>query len=649
MDLPMMAATLGCGGPKGKQHLGAKHNLELHCLSPPLPQGKSCGNLLRMTDAKPAKTTAQFAERDQKAEIVDRLYDVALDPVRLEELLDVWESSAAPLRVGVMELDDPEIAAHLSRATVFLDRYEAQRPDARFRAVLADIPRAAAFLSDGGAQIVACNRAATIAFGIREGGAVDDLPFESEDVATLRRVARKVAQGGQGEDAMGDRAAPGEKAGPTEKMVILRIRSQTTGSPVLVRVSPVESASKAPLALILSTELVWPPGFATTVQEAFGLTLAEVEIVQGITLGLPLRNIADDRGRSVETVRTQLRSILSKTETHSQSELVRVVLGLMDVAFLPAGEVAPAPPAPGRVAEIPFSCVTGPDGRRLEYLTFGAAKGRAVLYMHLDFGFVRWPARAERAAAQQGLRIIVPVRAGYGRTPLHPKGRDHIAGVVDDYAAVLDHLGVSDVVVIPMGADLRFALALAAQRPGLVRGIVGAACMLPARTAAQYERMDKWQRFVLANARYAPKVLPFLVKAGFSLARRLGKAKFFMQVNGGSAADMAAFALPEVRDAVLAGSDVCMSATHLAHEAFTRECISSERDWSALIRANTVPVKLLQGDQDPQSPVQTIRELAADFPQLDVEFLPDTGQLLLFTHWPRVLEEVKRMIAGAGF
>ncbi|MGL5010748.1 MAG: alpha/beta fold hydrolase [Paracoccaceae bacterium] len=596
-----------------------------------MPLRQSCGNLSGMTEKHPATTTAQLVERDQKAEIVDRLYDVAIDPIRLEDLLDVWEGSAAPLRAGAIELDDPEIEAHLTRASVFLDRYEAARPEVGHRAILSEIPRAAAFLSDGGALIAACNRAATVAFGIRDGGAMSDLPFDAEDVATLRNQMRKVA-GGRPD------------SGHVEKVVILRIRSLTTGSPVLVRISPVESAARPPLALAMSTELVWPAGFATTVQEAFGLTPAEVGVVQGITLGLPLKSIAEERGRSVETVRTQLRSILSKTETHSQSELVRVVLGLMDVAFLPAEDPGPASGAVGQLADIPFSSVIGPDGRRLEYLTFGAPTGRAVLYMHLDFGFVRWPARAERAAAKRGLRIIVPVRAGYGRTPLHARGGDYIADVVADYAAVLDHLGVDSTVIIPMGADLRFALALAAARPGLVRGIVGAACMLPARTAAQYERMDKWQRFILANARYAPKVLPFLVKAGFSLARRLGKAKFFMQVNGGSPADMAAFAVPEVRDAVLAGSEVCMSATHLAAEAFTRECISSERDWSALIRANRVPVKLLQGDQDPQSPVQTIRELAADHPQLDVEFIADTGQLLLFTHWPRVLDEVEQML-----
>jgi pimeloyl-ACP methyl ester carboxylesterase/DNA-binding CsgD family transcriptional regulator len=357
------------------------------------------------------------------------------------------------------------------------------------------------------------------------------------------------------------------------------------------------------------------------VQESFGLTAAEVEIVRGITMGLPLRDIADGRGRSVDTVRTQVRSILAKTETHSQSELVRVVLGLMDVAMIPGDDTA-AQTSSGGLAPIPFQHIIGGDGRRLEWLTFGAPHGRPLLFMHLDYGLVRWPAKAERAALKRGLRVIVPVRAGYGRSDLHPKGVDYIPAVMADYA------------------DLRFALALAAARPDLVRAIVGAACQLPVRTAAQYERMDKWQRFILANARYAPKVLPFLVKAGFSLARRLGKASFFTQVNGGSPADMTAFALPDVRAAVLEGSETCMSARHLAAEAFTRECISSEKDWSALVRAARVPVTLFQGDQDPQTPVLTIQELMVDYPHLTIEFLPDTGQLLFFTAWPRVLDAV---------
>ncbi|WP_103256828.1 LuxR C-terminal-related transcriptional regulator [Tabrizicola aquatica] len=580
-----------------------------------------------MTSTGPTSTTASFADRDHRAEIVERLYDVAVDPIRLEELLEVWEGRVAPLRDSAIALEDAEIEAHLARATVFLDRYDAAAVRDGQPSVLEEIPRSAAFLADGGAQVAGCNRAAGLAFGIAEGGPFAALPFEPEDRELLQGVIRKVAL---------------RKA---EKVVTLRIRSTVTGSPVILRVSPVEGPK--PLALVVSTELVWPEGFATTVQEAFGLTAAEVEIVRGVTLGLPLRDIAEARGRSLETVRTQVRSVLAKTETHSQAELVRVVLGLMDVALVPvAGQAGPA--ARGELEPRPWREMRAVDGRRLTWISFGDPAGQPVLYMHLDYGLIRWPAAAERAAAARGLRVIVPVRAGYGRTDPLPKGADHLEGVTQDYAAVLDHLGLKGAVAIPLGADLRFAMHLANTRPDLVRGIVGAACQLPIRTPAQYERMDKWQRFILANARHAPRVLPFLVQAGFSLARRLGKEPFFRQVNGGSAADMATFALAEVKAAVLEGSDVCMSAKWSAHAAFTAECIGSEKDWSAVVRAVRVPVRLLQGDQDPQSPVQTIRELAAEYPHLAVEFLPETGQLLFFAAWPQVLDAVQRMLAAGA-
>ena len=439
-----------------------------------------------MTETPRPPQTASLADRDQRAEIVDRLYDVALDPIRLEHLLEVWEGSAAPLRSGpsdrVIALEDAEIEAHMQRATVFLDRFDAAS-DSGYRSVLEDIPRSAAFLSDGGTVIADCNRPAVVAFGIAAGGPFAALPFETEDRALLSGVIRKVA------------------GGRAEKVVTLRIRSNVTGSPVIVRVSRVEAEpGQTPLALVLSTELVWPVGFETTVQEAFGLTPAEVDIVRGITLGLPVKDIAGARGRSAETVRTQLRSILQKTETHSQSELVRVVLGLMDVAGIPV-EGGGAAGRPGGLPPRMLEELRLADGRRLTWIEFGDPQGAPVLFLHLDYGLIRWPAAAERAAQARGLRIIVPVRAGYGRTDPHGRGTDHILGVTLDYAAVLDHLGVTDAIALPLGADLRFAMNLSILRPDLIRGILGCACQLPLRTAAQYERMDKWQRFILANAR----------------------------------------------------------------------------------------------------------------------------------------------------
>ncbi|MDT8855313.1 helix-turn-helix transcriptional regulator [Paracoccaceae bacterium Fryx2] len=572
-------------------------------------------------------------ERTARAEIIDRLYDVAIDPIRLSDLLEVWEGRTAVMRAGpldeVVPLNDPEIEAHVRRAGVFLDRFEAAHQEAGYRAVLSDIPRSAAFVSDGWSGIAGCNRAAGQAFSVSEGAALAALPFDAEDVAALVGVIRKVA------------------GGKAEKVVTLRIRSTVTGGPVILRVSPVEGGTDRPggrpLALVITTELVWPEGFEVTVQEAFGLTAAEVEIVRGLTLGLPLRDIAAARGRSVETVRTQVRSVLAKTETHGQAELMRVVMGLMDLALIPAQGLS-VPLRGAGMDEVPFRSMRLPDGRRLDWIEFGDPEGVACLYMHLEFGLIRWPASAERAARARGIRVIVPVRAGYGRSDPQGRGADHLLATAQDHAALLDHLGVPVAAVLAQGADMRFAMKLSLIRPDLVSGILGCAVRLPLRTAAQYERMNKWQRFIRANARYAPRVLPFLVQAGFSLARKLGKEAFFEQVIGGSPADLDTFARPEVREAILTGSEVCLGRQLSAHEAFTRDCIGSERDWSDVLRACRVPVLLLQGDQDVHMPLQTIRELRTDFPLLEIQFVPRTGQLLFFAEWPLVLDHLTRFL-----
>ncbi|MGL6211383.1 MAG: helix-turn-helix transcriptional regulator [Paracoccaceae bacterium] len=575
------------------------------------------------------RAEAPLLQREQRAEIIDRLYDVALDPLRLESLVDLWEAHLAPLRRDPLDqfvpLQDPEIAAHIHRATLFLERLEATRDDAVYRSVLQDIPRSASFICDSGGVVTACNRPATVAFDLREGRPLTDLPFEPDEIASLHKVVNRIA------------------SGRDDQVVTLRVRSLITGSAVILRVGPVSSLEAKPLALVMSTEQVWPEGFEMTVQEAFGLTVAEVDIVRGISQGLPLKDIAEGRGRSLETVRTQLRSILAKTETHSQSELVRVVLGLMDVATMPTEGVGPSQPL-GTLDPVSFNHMKTPDGRRLEWIEFGSPTGAPCLYMHLHFGMIRWPATAERAARFRGLRVIVPVRAGYGRTDPLTRGTDHLTGVVDDYLAVLDNLGVRRVAVLAQGADLRFALGLAARRVGLVTGILACATFLPVRRVAQYDRMGKWQRFSQANARFAPGILPFVVRAGFSLARRIGKEVFFMQLNGTSVADMAALTRLEVLEALLAGTEVLIGAKISAHQAFAEECLGAETDWSDLVRACAVPLILLQGDQDLQAPEATVRELMAEYPGLDARFVSGSGQLLFFSEWAMVLDVLERFL-----
>jgi DNA-binding CsgD family transcriptional regulator len=62
--------------------------------------------------------------------------------------------------------------------------------------------------------------------------------------------------------------------------------------------------------------------------EAFGLTPAEADLATDLLAGLSVREIAAASERSVATVRTHLASLLAKTGTARQSELVRLLMRL---------------------------------------------------------------------------------------------------------------------------------------------------------------------------------------------------------------------------------------------------------------------------------------------------------------------------------
>jgi DNA-binding CsgD family transcriptional regulator len=63
-------------------------------------------------------------------------------------------------------------------------------------------------------------------------------------------------------------------------------------------------------------------------REQWGFTLAEAQLAQQLMRGCSLEEAAQRVSVSKNTVRSQLRSLFMKTETHRQAELVRVLLTL---------------------------------------------------------------------------------------------------------------------------------------------------------------------------------------------------------------------------------------------------------------------------------------------------------------------------------
>ena len=83
---------------------------------------------------------------------------------------------------------------------------------------------------------------------------------------------------------------------------------------------------RAPAVLVVITD---PESGVTPKQrliDAYRLTPAEASLAMGLVLGHDLALIADDLSITYETARTHLRHVLTKTNTHRQTDLVRLLV-----------------------------------------------------------------------------------------------------------------------------------------------------------------------------------------------------------------------------------------------------------------------------------------------------------------------------------
>ncbi len=577
-------------------------------------------------------------------DLIDRLYEVAVDPTRYEALLDRWEEMIAPRRATANENKIPVLqmetfVGHFRRADTVLNDVlggtSGEATDAAY--LLGQIDRAAGFAVDRSLNVTHVNAAASLSLGVTRGAPVCSLALGPGEAEVLSRQIHRLLIGNTGE--------------PT----LVRVRSDRADRMILMHLRLVRPETEPGFVIALASELGWPAGFTDMLRGAFDLSPAEGEVIRALAEGAPLADIATARGRSIATIRAQIKSIMSKTETRSQAELVRLTLSTMEMAQFTDDSATTLPMSSegfGTLAPRPFRTFILPDGRRLDYLVLGDPDGKPCLFLPLDYGLVRWPAPAEDEATRRGMKIVVPVRPGYGRSTPLAKGTAYIPQVTDDLVALMDHLDMGRVPIVSLGGDSYYAFALHAAYPERVAALICAAGVLPFNRPEQYERMDKWHRFILAGARYTPHLLPFMVKAGFALAHRLGKRGFIHAVYGKSGADVATFEIPEVFEAMVCGSEVCLSDKHSAHDAFAREIIAHETsDWTVELaalrvaqQAGQVAVHFFNGMQDPQVPPGTIEEFRSDYPWVEFNLFPDAGQLLFFLKWREVIACTERYL-----
>lgn len=238
----------------------------------------------------------------------------------------------------------------------------------------------------------------------------------------------------------------------------------------------------------------------------------------------------------------------------------------------------------GRPRGLATETCTLSEGRTLAYAVGGDEGGTPVVAHHGTPGSRLFAALLSEVAAEEGVRLIVPDRPGYGRSSPPPDGwewRDWRG----DVASLLDAESVDDAGVVGFSGGGPFALAAAADervnRVGLVSSVVPPADVGLVKLAR----------------------VPFAVRALFRLSGAYASV-------AGPEAVVGQYTDRSVSEPVSrAVADDFREALRRGAKAVARENRSFGEEWTDLDRPS-VPVRAWHGTRDENAPLSAVRAFA---------------------------------------
>lgn len=325
--------------------------------------------------------TDDLSNTEGSVDVLDVIYDVALDPERYDDLSDAWADRLWPQIAagGAAELEN-RVSAHILRAEKILDRISTHPEDAEIPEIaryVEDIGSAAALIFDHNLHIAATNEIGAQLLSAKVGDSVANLPIIKADLDSFLNHNRALLQQHDSTQAL------------------VRVRRETSERLIVFQLRPLRTKSGETYVAAISSDIQWPENYTELLGNAFGLSSAESFIIRLIVDCKSVADIAVARGSTVGTVRNQIKSIFAKTGSRSQIELVRLIMSIMVVSTTGdengQGTTGKLPPAEQRF-------VTGPDGRKLEYLILGDPDGAPVFYLQTELGLSRLPIFIEEEA-----------------------------------------------------------------------------------------------------------------------------------------------------------------------------------------------------------------------------------------------------------
>jgi DNA-binding CsgD family transcriptional regulator len=210
-----------------------------------------------------------------------------------------------------------QLVPHLQRAVQMRHRFlELQLGQTLSTTGLEIIGMPAIVLDEWGC-VVCTNQSAKRLFETRNGVWIQDRHLHTSDLAVTKQINLEVLVA-IGASRGNIRPVPGVVNIPRLQHLPLTL--------MVVPMGVAESEARGTVLAFIYDPANTPRATPALVERLFSLTIAEAELVVALCDGNTLEEAALARQTSIHTVRSQLKSIFSKTGTHRQTELLALVL-----------------------------------------------------------------------------------------------------------------------------------------------------------------------------------------------------------------------------------------------------------------------------------------------------------------------------------
>lgn len=548
-------------------------------------------------------------------DIISNTYRAILDP-------DGFDAMVASWRIKLDRIaDDTQARAHISgqlldqlslaqRTMEALDRPIGDDPLAR---AIEDVPGPALVLSPEG-RIAMLNVQAASKLGARQGAFLDPARIDPRSVSDFKALLR----------AAGSRS--------NRAQAILRLLPPDDAEPIVCEAYFLNRPEQEKAFVVIrSLEIEWSEQASDLLSQAFDLSSAELDVARLFFLTRSVEEIARQRDVSLLTARTQIKSIMAKTEVPSQADLMRLLAMIASRAIRERkGESAHWRDPLGREESLALA-----DGRVIAWTWMGAQDGRPVV---LCRGFPMCyllPPTYEERLRDAGLKLYALSRPGYGNSSLHP-GLSPLEDNLACLRAFLDRVIGQPCVGIGLSNGFLPLLAEAAANPSRFSALI-AIGYTGVLDRSGVKRLQPIQQAMMRLIGIMPWLVDLMARQAHRMIEQHGVDWYLERAYRTRPHDIATYADPDLTPFI---RNACAHLLAQGHTAFVRDLELARAPIDNSIEALDIPLHWLAPTEDGVFDHAKFSAVELRNPRIRFEPVSEAGELVLYQQTEAVVDRI---------